>query len=146
MPCYPVLLDDDKGSFTDFESVREKLLRDLIANNIFSIELIPGRNDYGILKDFVSFFHQNDFVITFGTEHNTPQLNPLTVSCRGGIPLDNELRNINYEGAAVIAAHQYLIAKGEEGYLNGYKAKTGQREYFIQLGKAVIAWYIMGEN
>ena len=91
IPCYPVLLDDANGNFTDYEEDKEKLLKELVKNDVYCIELIPGRNDYEILKDFVSFFHENGFVITFGTEHNTPQLEPLKVSCRGGVPLDKEL-------------------------------------------------------
>jgi len=141
IPCYPVLLDDANGNFTDYEADKEKLLKELIKNNVYSIELIPGRNDYEILKDFVAFFHQNGFVITFGTEHNTPQLDPLKVSCRGGVPLDKELMEINYEGAAVIAAHQYLLSNGRVGYLDGRKAKTAEKESFIELGKAVIAYF-----
>lgn len=141
IPCYPVLLDDPKGNFTDYEADKEKLLQELTNNNVWSVELIPGRNDYEILKDFVTFFHKNNFVITFGTEHNTPQLDPLKVTCKGGIPLDRELREINHEGAAVIAAHQYLVARGEEGYLAGGKAKTEDKEQYANLGKAVIAYF-----
>ncbi len=141
IPCYPVLLDDNKGNFTDYEADKEKLLHELTKKNVWSVELIPGRNSYEILKDFVSFFNRHNFVITFGTEHNTPQLDPLKINCRGGYPLDQELREINYEGAAVIAAHQYLLARGEEGYLDGGKAKTDEKEQFVTLGKAVIAWY-----
>ena len=141
IPCYPVLLDDANGNFTDYEENKEKLLKELVKNDVYCIELIPGRNDYEMLKDFVTFFHQNGFVITFGTEHNTPQLDPLKVSCRAGVPLDKELMQINYEGAAVIAAHQYLISRGEEGYLKNQKAKTAEKENFIELGKAVIAYF-----
>ena len=141
IPCYPVLLDDANGNFTDYEADKNKLLKELIKNDVYSIELIPGRNDYEILKDFVAFFHQNGFVITFGTEHNTPLLDPLKVSCRGGVPLDKELMEINYEGAAVIAAHQYLISNGMVGYLDGRKAKIAEKEKFVELGKAVIAFF-----
>ncbi len=141
IPCYPVLLDDPKGVCTDYEADKEKLLQELVKNDVYSIELIPGRNDFHILKDFVTFFNQNGFVITFGTEHNTPQLDPIKVTCRGGVELDEELKQINYEGAAVIAAHQYLTANGNEGYLKGKKAKTEEKKYFIELGKAVIEFF-----
>ncbi|MGM0621990.1 MAG: hypothetical protein ACQETJ_13145 [Bacteroidota bacterium] len=141
IPCYPVLLDDAKGNFTDFEADKEKLLQTFREKNIWAIELIPGRNNYEILKDFVSFFHKNDFIITFGTEHNTPQLDPLKVTCRGGVDLDDELKQINYEGAAVIAAHQYYIARGMMGWLNGKKARVAEIEKFVELGKAVIAYF-----
>ncbi|HSO85287.1 MAG TPA: hypothetical protein VLQ91_01960 [Draconibacterium sp.] len=142
IPCYPVLLDDPKGVCTDFEADKEKLLTELIKNNVFSIELIPGRNDFHILKDFVTWFHKNGFIITFGTEHNTPQLDPMKITCRSGVELDEELKQINYEGTAVIAAHQYLLVNGKEGYLKGKKAKIADKEYFIELGKSVIAEFL----
>lgn len=56
--------------------------------------------------------------------------------------MDDELKQINYEGAAVVAAHQYLLAKGKEGYLNKGIAKTEEKEDFIELGKAVIAKFL----
>ncbi len=140
IPCYPVLLDFGNGNFTDYEADKVALLKTLKSKNVFSVELIPGRNEFNILKDFVQFFNKNGFVITFGTEHNTPQLDPMKISC-GGIDLDDELKQINYEGTAVIAAHQYLIANGKEGYLENGIAKTSEKEYFIELGKAVIAYF-----
>ena len=142
IPCYPVLLDFGNGNFTDYEADKVALLETLKSKNVFSIELIPGRNDFHILKDFVHFFNENGFVITFGTEHNTPQLDPMKISCGGGIDLDDELKQINYEGTAVIAAHQYLIANGKEGYLKNGIAKIKEKTDFIELGKAVISKFI----
>lgn len=142
IPCYPVLLDFGKGNFTDFEENKEKLLEILKAKNVYSIELIPGRNQFPILKDFVQFFHENDFVITFGSEHNTPKLDPLKLSVGGGIDLVDELKEINFQGSAIIAAHQYLLAIGEEGYLKNGVAKIEEKPYFIELGKAVITHFL----
>ena len=141
IPCYPVLLDNTNGEITDYEVDKQVLLETLTKNDIWSVEFIPGRNNYEVLKDYVSFFHNNGFVVTFGTEHNTPQLDPMTIKCRGGIPLDTELKAVNYEGAAVIAAHQYLMAHGKEGYLDGREPKKDMKEDFVNLGKAVIAWF-----
>ncbi|OFX32449.1 MAG: hypothetical protein A2W90_05555 [Bacteroidetes bacterium GWF2_42_66] len=142
IPCYPVLLDNPKGEFTDYEGDSEALFAKLQAKNISSLELIPGRNKFSILKDFVNFFYNKGFVITFGTEHNTPALEPVKVSCSGGVDLDEELVEIGYEGACIIAAHQYLIAKGKPGYLdeNG-KAKTEQNAEFVVLGNAIIKYF-----
>ena len=138
----PVLLDNPKGEFTDFEGDPEVLYAKLQAKNVNSLELIPGRNKFEIMKDFVKFFYDKGFVITFGTEHNTPVLEPVKVSCSGGVGLDEELIKIGYEGACVVAAHQYLIAKGKQGYLdeNG-KAKTEQNADFVVLGNAVIKYF-----
>jgi hypothetical protein len=139
IPCYPVLLDNPKGEFTDYEEDYDSLYQNLTAKNVYSIELIPGRNKPEILEQFVNFFNEKGFVITFGTEHNTPQLDPITVLGSDGKEISEAMKKIGYEGACVIAAHQYLIAKGEEGYLDGEgKAKVSQRSEFIGLGNAVI--------
>ncbi len=142
IPCYPVLLDDAKGNFTDFEGNKETLYETLVSKGVYSLELIPGRNKFPIMKDFVSYFRSKNFVVTFGTEHNTPQLDPVKVSCSGGIDLDADLERIGFEGACIIAAHQYLVAKGQEGYLDASgKAKTGQYDEFAKLGEAVIRYF-----
>ncbi|MEN6455203.1 MAG: hypothetical protein ABFD10_13170 [Prolixibacteraceae bacterium] len=139
IPCYPVLLDNPKGEFTDYEGDYESLYRNLINKNVWSLELIPGRNKPEILEEFVNFFNGKGFVITFGTEHNTPQLDPVTVLGGDGKEISSAMQKIGYEGACVIAAHQYLTAKGEEGYLDGEgRAKISRRDEFIGLGNAVI--------
>ncbi|MFV0592779.1 MAG: hypothetical protein ACK5M7_15445 [Draconibacterium sp.] len=142
IPCYPVLLDFGNENYTDYEGDKEKLLTELKSKNVFSIELIPGRNKFSILKDFVKFFNDNGFVITFGSEHNTPKLDPMKLSAGGGVDLDDELKLINYEGTAVVAAHQYLMAKAEEGYIKNGIAKTEEKAAFVELGKAVIAKFL----
>jgi hypothetical protein len=143
IPCYPVLLDDTDGKCTEYESDMHRLREDLEALNVFCVELIPGRNDIERLKEFAIYFHNNKFIITFGTEHNTPELAPLLVKARGNTPLDDELKRISWEGASVIAAHQYLHSKGEEGFVKmDGKANLDQVEDYIELGKAVIEKYI----
>jgi hypothetical protein len=139
IPCYPVLLDDPNGNTTEYEADPEKLYRALTAHGVYSIELIPGRNDHDILRAFVEYFDERKFVITFGTEHNTPALDPLSVSCRGGVVLDESLKYISNKGCNVIAAHQYLRARGEAGYLNADgMPKTDQFDDFVHLGNAVL--------
>ena len=143
IPCYPVLLDDKNGNFTEYESDPVKLLEKLKEKNVSSIELIPGRNDFNKLKEFVSFFDKKGFVITLGTEHNTPAMEPVTVSCREGEVLDRELVSISYRGTSVIAAHQYLHAQGREGYIRADgTVRTDKKKYFEQLGDAVIRKFI----
>jgi len=143
IPCYPVLLDDPAGRFTEFENDREKLFSRLSSLGIGCIELIPGRNDAAVLKDFVEFFNEKGFVITFGTEHNTPDLVPLTVSARGGVPLDETLKKIAWEGACVIAAHQYLRSQRRQGFvLDDGKVSIRQKESLSILGRIVIEYYL----
>ena len=143
IPCYPVLLDDPSGKCTEFESDNEKLLVSLNKLGIECIELIPGRNDFTILKNFVEFFHTKGFIITFGTEHNTPEMIPLTVTTRGAVPLDESLKTIAWEGACVIAAHQYLRADGRQGYvLPDGTHSNNQKQELIKLGQLVIEYFL----
>lgn len=142
IPTYPVLLDNKNGEYTDFEAPKEKLKDELLKRGVYSVELIPNRNSFEHLKEFVKYFYNEGFVVSFGTEHNTPELTPLTVGCRNDVDLDEELRLISYNGAAVIAAHQYLRYAGETGYLEeDGKAKTEKRSEFEVLGKAVLSNY-----
>ncbi|MBE3142150.1 MAG: hypothetical protein IMZ53_16380, partial [Thermoplasmata archaeon] len=143
IPCYPVLLDDLSGKCTEFETDPEKLHSSLTQLGIECIELIPGRNDFTILKDFVEFFHNKGFIITFGTEHNTPEMIPLTVTTRGSKPLDESLKKIAWEGACVIAAHQYLRADSRQGYVlpDGTHSAKQMRE-LINLGQLVIEYFL----
>lgn len=147
IPCYPVLLDDPSGRFTEFESDPEKLYTSLKKLGIECIELIPGRNDASILKDFVEYFNKKDFIITFGTEHNTPEMIPLTVTTRGSIELDESLKKIAWQGACVLAAHQYLRADGRQGYVlpDGTNSAEQKRE-LTKLGQIVIEYFLKKHN
>ena len=139
IPCYPVLLDDPKGVITDYEVDKETLYSELTGKNIFCIELIPGRNDAVILEDFVKFFQSRGFIILFGTEHNTPDMVPLTVSCRHQVPLSDELRKLSFESACILAAHQYLRAQGSESpVMNWYRLDAVEKSNILNLGKAVV--------
>ncbi|MFN8207717.1 MAG: hypothetical protein U0T82_09990 [Bacteroidales bacterium] len=148
IPCYPVLLDDKNGTYTEFEQDAEKLCKSLQMMNVHCIELIPGRNDNSILEKFVRYFHSQDFIISFGTEHNAPDMIPLTVTARGKKELSADVEAIGVEGACVVAAHQYLRAKGHQGYI--YKCGTwaiDRKEEFASLGKAVINYFLVeGKN
>ncbi len=143
IPCYPVLLDDHNGNFTEFESDWEQLYKDLIALGIFAVELIPIRNDIQVLEKFVNFFNMRDFIVTFGTEHNTPEMIPLSIKCRNDNDLDDDLKRIGNEGACVLIAHQHLVENRKEGYIdqNG-KAKIDQLSDFVSLGKNVLQNYL----
>jgi hypothetical protein len=147
IPCYPVLLDDASGKCTEFEADAEKLVTTLSSLNIGCIELIPGRNDISVLKNFVEFLDKEGFVITFGTEHNTPELTPLTVTARGSVTLDESLKRIGWKGACVIAAHQYLRAHGRQGYVldDGTLSKDQRNELAI-LGQLVIEYYLIRQQ
>lgn len=143
IPCYPVLLDDPSGKLTEFEADREKLHETLSSMGIGCIELIPGRNDISVLKPFCEFFSEKGFIVTFGTEHNTPEMMPLTITARGKAPLDLSLKKIAWEGICVIAAHQYLRAHDRQGYLlDDGSVSLGQKKDLTRLGSLVIEYFL----
>ena len=135
IPTYPALLDGAAGGFTEFESDKELLLQSLKERGITSIEFIPLRNSFEKLKAYATHFYDHGFVVSFGTEHNTSAMIPMTVSCKNGVPLDDSLMQISFNGAAFIAAHQYLVIKEGANY------EPLNRTEMEKLGRAVIEYY-----
>jgi hypothetical protein len=143
IPCYSILLDDESGRCTEYEASKQILHNELVAHRIHCVEFIPWRNDVEILRDYVNFFKNNGFVIIFGTAHSTPDNKPLRVTTRDGEFLDEELAAVSYEGASIIAAHQYLRSRGGQGYLDiDGNPKQDSMNEFITLGKAIIHKFI----
>jgi hypothetical protein len=78
-------------------------------------------------------------VISFGTEHNTPGLFPITVKVEKDRDLPPELKEVSYRGTSVLAAHQYLVARGNEGLImEDGRADLDNIEFYQDLGHAVI--------
>ena len=134
IPTYPILLDGAGGSVTEFEAEKEQLLDSLQRFGFQSIEFIPLRNRFEKLKEYAGYFYDRGFVVSFGTEHNTSAMKPLTVSCKEDVPLDRELMEISYAGASYIAGHQFLVEK------EGLDYPPLSRERMEQIGKAVILY------
>ncbi|MDP4292789.1 MAG: hypothetical protein Q8908_17035 [Bacteroidota bacterium] len=143
IPTYPFLADDSNGKFTEFEAPKETVIEILRKRNICSIEFITTRNSIEVLEEYASYFYNEGFVVTFGTEHNTPAMEPVELFARKHTPLTQTLLDINYAGACITAAHQYLVATKGTGYVdkNG-KPDLKNRESYIQLGKALIEYQI----
>jgi hypothetical protein len=141
IPTYPFLADDNNGNFTDFEAPKETVIEILRKRNICSVEFITTRNNIATLEEYADYFNKNGFVVTFGTEHNTPAMEPVKLFARNNIPLSKMLLKINYDGACIIAAHQYLVATEGSGYLeNDCKPDLIKRDYYTTLGKALIEY------
>ena len=142
IPCYPVLLDDRNRNFTEFEHSPELLWKSLTSKNIRCIEFIPGRNDGGILEEYARYFYDKEFIILLGTEHNAPDMIPLTCDTRGNIQLPEQLIEMSYKGACVVAAHQYLKARGSGGFVDASGTTlNSEKDYFIKLGNAVMHYH-----
>ena len=147
IPCYPTLADGAKP-ICAYEASPEKLAETLLRRGIFCAEFIPIRNEPAVLERYVRTLRAAGFVVTGGTEHNTPDLLPLEPRCVRGLPVPPEIREIFKEGACVVAAHQFLTLHGMRGYvdeagnLNGDFAEGEDRiSFFARLGAAVIARY-----
>lgn len=140
IPSYPLLLDET-GSFTEYESSCEKLHQVLISQGIYAVECVSNNVSFESLKQFSLFFRQNGFIVTFGTDHNTIEQGPLIPSTRGNRQLDEELLQISYDGACMIAAHQELTRKGQPGFVNEYGTRLVAKEKvkdFIRTGDEII--------
>jgi len=141
IPTYPFLADDNNGNFTPFEGSKEQAAKTLKERNIWSVEFITTRNSLEILEEYVQFFHNEGFVVTLGSEHNTPAMEPIKLFARKKTDLSPVLKKINYQGACLVAAHQYLNATEGVGYLdqNG-KPFLDKRDQLVTLGKALITY------
>jgi hypothetical protein len=133
IPTYPFLADDAKGEFTDFERDIEKAASILKRRGIFSAEFITTRNSIETLEKYSTCLYNSGFIVTFGTEHNTPAMEPVLPLARNSTPLSQTLKDINYRSACVIAAHQERIRRGKTGYTAG-----ANREAFIVEGNELM--------
>ncbi len=141
IPTYPFLADDNSGNFTPFEGSKEAASKTLKERNIWSVEFITTRNSVEVLEEYIRFFVQEGFVVTLGSEHNTPAMEPIELFARKKTELTPFLKETNYRGACLVAAHQFLSATEGSGYLDiSGKPKSESQDYFITLGKALIEY------
>ena len=139
IPCYPVLLDDKNGNLTGFEGDWDRMDEVLQSFNVSCLELIPLRNSLEKLEEFVDYFRRKNYVISFGTEHNSPGLFPITVKVNGDKDLTPELKKVSYDGCCYLAAHQYLLARSQKGYINSQgSVDIDNQDYYWDLGNAII--------
>ncbi|MDP4278542.1 MAG: hypothetical protein Q8914_13025, partial [Bacteroidota bacterium] len=92
IPTYPFLADDANGSYTDFERDLEKVAEELTARGFHSVEFITTRNEVTLLEKYASYLHEQGFVVTFGSEHNTPAMEPVELFARHSTPLTETLK------------------------------------------------------
>ena len=140
IPCYPTLADGTSPLCT-FEEPIESLIAELKARQIYAAEVIPTRNTPEVLTHYVTAMREAGLIVTAGTEHNTPALEPLAPTCLGGTPIPAALESIFTEGACVIAAHQsgperYVKANGQ--LCGGYASAEERIEAFAARGAALL--------
>ena len=106
IPTYPFLADDAKGNFTDFEGDLQKAADTLKKRGFRSVEFITTRNTTAVLEQYAGYLEDEGFIVSFGSEHNTPAMEPVKLRTRDAADLSDKLKTINYRGACAIAAHQ----------------------------------------
>lgn len=117
IPTYPFLADDAKGNFTDFEGDLMKAADTLKNRGFRSVEFITTRNTTAVLEQYAGYLKDEGFIVSFGSEHNTPAMEPVKLRTRDAAELSEKLKAINWRGACAIAAHQAgkdSVAAGEE--------------------------------
>ncbi len=146
IPCYPVLADG-ATPMCEFEADVDQLIQALRQRNVHAAEWIPIRNRSSVVVDYVTKMRAAGLAVTAGTEHNTLDLIPFEPSCKDGAVPAN-VRDIFWEGACVIAAHQFLTLHGESGYVDhvgrpnpDYHSADARIKDFARTGAAVIQRY-----
>jgi hypothetical protein len=146
IPCYPTLADG-ASPICPFEQPPDKLIAEILRRNIHAVEWIPVRNKIGVLREYVTKMRAAGLAITAGTEHNTLDLIPLDPFCKdGGVP--DDVRALFWEGACVVAGHQFLTLHGECGFVDGdgnpnpdYASADERIQAFAGIGAAVMQRY-----
>ena len=147
IPCYPVLISGSRDEFTETEQDPERLSDELLRRGVYCAEFIPTRNDIDTLRNYVSVFRSKEIILTAGTEHNTPRMEPMVPSCKDGVALDEALKEVFWKGACVVAAHQYLTGIGQSGYVDGDGNRTDEEIPRLEtIGEAVIDYYLTNSN
>ena len=115
IPTYPFLADDALGNFTDFEGDLMQAADILRCKGIPSVEFITTRNTTVVLESYAGYLEDEGFIVSFGSEHNTPAMEPIQLRTRDADGLSDRLRLINWCGACRIAAHQTGCETAEQG-------------------------------
>ena len=148
VPCYPVLADGARP-VCEYEEPVGSLVTALKQRRIYCAELIPNRNAPEVLGEYARALRSAGIAVLAGTEHNTPELVPIEPCCAGGAPIPEALKDIFWEGACVVAAHQFLTANGKGGYVGAggepdpsYANGEARIRAFAGLGARVIDRYL----
>lgn len=136
IPCYPTLADG-ASPVCPWEASPKTLAQRVLARGIHAAELIPIRNQPGVVDTYVAAFRSAGIIVTAGTEHNTGQRIPMEPLCADGSRPSDAARGIFWEGTCVIAAHQHLRAQGKPGFVDA----EGRPSAAFADAEARIRWF-----
>ncbi len=117
IPCYPTLADGT-SPVCPYEQPIGALIDRIKGNRMHCAEFIPIRNTPEVLGQYAKAMRQAGLVVTAGTEHNTLDMLSIEPACLNGAPVPEYLKEIFWEGACVVAAHQFLTLHGECGFVD----------------------------
>lgn len=147
IPCYPTLADG-ANPICEYETPPEKLIGQLQQAEIRMAEFIPIRNTPDVLARYVRAMRTAGIAVVAGTEHNTLELLPVEPRCLRGAEVPPDLKAIFWEGACVVAAHQFLRLHGQCGFVDaqgrphpGWPTAEKRIDAFARMGQAVIQTY-----
>jgi hypothetical protein len=147
IPCFPTLADG-ASPVCAYEDPPEKLADALRRNRVYCAEFIPIRNKPEVLERYVRTLRDDGIVVTAGTEHNTTDLLPLEPECAGRRAVPDGIKEIFWEGACVVVAHQFLSLHRMCGYVDkdgslnpGFPDLESRISSLAKLGAAVLARY-----
>lgn len=148
IPAYPTLADGT-SPICPFEQPVDQLIANLKARGFECAEFIPIRNTPEVLSQYVLAMRKAGLLITAGTEHNTLDLLPIEPACLKGAPVPADVKEIFWEGACVVAAHQFLTLHGQCGFVDAqgkpnpkYPDAEKRIAAFKALGQTVIERYL----
>ena len=116
IPTYPTLADGVEPP-CEFEADPNALAQTLLDRGIFAAELIPGRNSSEAVDAYVRAYTDAGLIVMAGTEHNTQDKIPFEPATKDG-PVSGFARQMFWEAACVVAAHQLLVQEGKPGYVD----------------------------
>ena len=148
IPAYPTLADGT-SPICPFEEPVEQLISVLKQRGFTAAEFIPIRNTPEVLSRYVKAMRGAGLVVTAGTEHNTLDLLPIEPTCLKGVAVPDDVKEIFWEGACVVAAHQFLTLHGKCGFVDAqgqpnpdYADADSRIAAFRSLGETVIQRYL----
>lgn len=152
IPVYPTLADGT-NPVCPYEQPVESLIDNIKKRGFVSAEFIPIRNTPEVLSEYVLAMRGAGLVITAGTEHNTLDLLPIEPTCVKGVPVPEAVKEVFWEGACVVAAHQFMTLHGKCGFVDGegrpnpaYPDAESRIAAFRRLGESVIERYLSSKQ
>ena len=146
VPCYATLADG-ASPICQFEQSVDALIAEIKGRNLHAVEWIPIRNGIDVVRERAKKMREAGLAITAGTEHNTLDLIRFDPFCKDG-DVPDDVRAIFWEGACVVAGHQFLSLHGECGFVDGrgnpnpnYASADERIKAFAGIGAAVVQRY-----